>query len=63
MSSAGDPQSLAEAKEILIGAIVGLVLILLTRLILATIDPCLLEFPRSAPNINDPVPADKECLK
>jgi len=52
MSSAGDPQSMAEAKEILIGAIVGLVLILLTRLILATIDPELLKFPRSAPDLN-----------
>lgn len=51
MSSAGDPQSLAEAKEILIGAIVGLVLILLTRLILATIDPELLKFPRHAPDL------------
>lgn len=51
MSSAGDPQSLAEAKEVLIGAIVGLVLILLTRLILATIDPRLLQFPQSAPEL------------
>src|SRR4030042_5386420 len=51
MSSAGDPQSMAEAKEILIGAIVGLILILLTRLILATIDPRLLQFPRSAPDL------------
>lgn len=63
MSSSGDPQSLAEAKEILIGAIVGLILILLTRLILASIDPCLLEFPRSAPDINAPASADKGCLK
>ncbi|MBU2595823.1 pilin [Patescibacteria group bacterium] len=63
MSSAGDPQSLAEAKEILIGAIVGLILILLTRLILASIDPCLLEFPRSAPDINVPASTDKNCLK
>ncbi|TSC91692.1 MAG: Uncharacterized protein CEN92_210 [Candidatus Berkelbacteria bacterium Licking1014_96] len=63
MSSSGDPQSMAEAKEILIGAIVGLILILLTRLILASIDPCLLEFPRSAPDINAPASADKNCLK
>lgn len=63
MSSSGDPQSMAEAKEILIGAIVGLILILLTRLILASIDPCLLEFPRSAPDINDPKSTEKECLK
>ena len=49
MASSGDPQSIAEAKEILIGAVVGLVLILLTRLILATIDPRLLQFPRTAP--------------
>jgi len=51
MSSSGDPQSLAEAKEILVGAIVGLVLILLTRLILATIDPRLLQFPQRAPEL------------
>ncbi len=51
MSSAGDPQSLAEAKEILVGAIVGLVLILLTRLILTTIDPRLLQFPERAPEL------------
>jgi hypothetical protein len=49
MASSGDPQSIAEAKEILIGAVVGLVLILLTRLILATIDPRILQFPRTAP--------------
>lgn len=49
MTTAGDPQSLAEAKEVLLGAIVGLVLILLTRLILATIDPRLLTFPQHAP--------------
>ncbi|MCX6811226.1 MAG: pilin [Candidatus Berkelbacteria bacterium] len=49
MASSGDPQSIDEAKEILIGAVVGLILILLTRLILATIDPQLLKFPRSAP--------------
>lgn len=49
MTTAGDPQSLAEAKEVLLGAIVGLVLILLTRLILATIDPRLLSFPQHAP--------------
>jgi len=52
MGSAGDPQSLAEAKEVLVGAIVGLILILLTRLILATIDPRLLKFPDRAPDIN-----------
>lgn len=52
MGSSGDPQSVAEAKEILIGAVVGLVLILLTRLILATIDPQLLKFPRSAPSFS-----------
>lgn len=51
MSSAGDPQSLAEAKEVLVGAIVGLVLILLTRLILASIDPRLLQFPNRAPEL------------
>jgi hypothetical protein len=49
MASSGDPQSIAEAKEILIGAVVGLVLILLTRLILASIDPELLKFPNRAP--------------
>lgn len=52
MGSSGDPQSIAEAKEILVGAVVGLVLILLTRLILATIDPQLLKFPRSAPSFS-----------
>lgn len=51
MTSSGDPQSLAEAKEILVGAVVGLVLILLTRLILATIDPRLLQFPSRAPDL------------
>jgi hypothetical protein len=53
MASSGDPQSIAEAKEILIGAVVGLVLILLTRLILATIDPQLLKFPTSAPTFTN----------
>jgi len=49
MASSGDPQSTAEAKELLVGAIVGLVLILLTRLILVSIDPRILEIPSRNP--------------
>lgn len=49
MSSSGDPQSMAEAKELLWGAIVGLILILITRLILVSIDSRILRFPRYNP--------------
>lgn len=52
MMSSGDPQSLEESKELLVGAIVGLILIFLTRLILTTIDTRLNQFPLKAPSLN-----------
>lgn len=44
MTSAGNPETLAEAKDIITGAIVGLVLLILAALLLHTIDPNILGF-------------------
>jgi hypothetical protein len=41
MTSSGNPETLAEAKEIILGAIVGLVLLVLAALLLRTISPSL----------------------
>ena len=53
MMSSGDPQSLEESKELLVGAIVGLILIFLTRLILGSIDARLLQFNTGPPEIGE----------
>lgn len=39
MTSSGNPETLAEAKDIITGAIIGLVLLVLAALILRTISP------------------------
>lgn len=39
MTSSGNPDALAEAKDIITGAIVGLVLLILAALLLSTISP------------------------
>jgi hypothetical protein len=39
ITSSGNPETLAEAKEIILGAIVGLVLLVLAALLLRTISP------------------------
>ena len=39
MTSAGNPETLAEAKDIITGAIIGLILLILAALILRTISP------------------------
>jgi len=49
ITSSGNPEGIAEAKDILFGSITGLVIILLTYVILRTIDPNLLNPPTINP--------------